>query len=185
MYLVFTRKPDRSYSRRLLSLLLCLCDVIRAPINSLVCRFVSFRPTNTARMYIDCPVLINPLCLLQAECHCACGRCARRPPGSSPSVRVTTTIDVSGCRHHDVIDHHDVMEKTSKRRWGLVLQATETKGTRVATVCGYQITTQIKEKQNCNLSAIDYVWLFCDLRGADEWIAFCLFVGMNRCLVSS
>ena len=37
MYLVFTRMPGESYRRRLWSLLLCLCDVFRALINSLVC----------------------------------------------------------------------------------------------------------------------------------------------------
>ena len=36
-YLVFTRMPGESYRRRLKSLLLCLCDVFRALINSLVC----------------------------------------------------------------------------------------------------------------------------------------------------
>ena len=39
MYLVFTRMPGESYRRRLRSLLLCLCDVFRALINSLVCRY--------------------------------------------------------------------------------------------------------------------------------------------------
>ena len=34
MYLVFTRMPGESYRRRLRSLLLCLCDVFRALINS-------------------------------------------------------------------------------------------------------------------------------------------------------
>ena len=37
MYLVFTRMPGESHRRRLRSLLLCLCDVFRALINSLVC----------------------------------------------------------------------------------------------------------------------------------------------------
>ena len=37
MYLVFTRMPCESYRRRLRSLLLCLCDVYRALIYSLVC----------------------------------------------------------------------------------------------------------------------------------------------------
>ena len=37
MYPVFTRKPGESYRRRLRSLLLYLCDVFRALINSLVC----------------------------------------------------------------------------------------------------------------------------------------------------
>ena len=37
VYLVFTRLPVESYSRLLRSLLLCLCDVFRALINSLVC----------------------------------------------------------------------------------------------------------------------------------------------------
>ena len=36
MYLVFTRMPGESYSRRLGSLLLCLCYVFRALIISLV-----------------------------------------------------------------------------------------------------------------------------------------------------
>ena len=35
MYFVFTRMPGESYRRRLRSLLLCSCDVLRAPINSL------------------------------------------------------------------------------------------------------------------------------------------------------
>jgi len=42
MYLVFTRMPGESYRRRLRSLLLHLCYVFRALINSLVCWF-SFR----------------------------------------------------------------------------------------------------------------------------------------------
>ena len=37
MYLVFTRMPGESYRRRLSSLLLHLCYVFRALINSLVC----------------------------------------------------------------------------------------------------------------------------------------------------
>ena len=39
MYLVFTRMPGESYRRWLRSLLLYLCDVFRALINSLVCWF--------------------------------------------------------------------------------------------------------------------------------------------------
>ena len=41
MYFVFTRMPGESYRRRLRSLLLYLCDVFRAVINSLVCWFCS------------------------------------------------------------------------------------------------------------------------------------------------
>ena len=41
MYLVFTRMPGESYRRRLRSLLLFLCGVFRALINSLVCWFFS------------------------------------------------------------------------------------------------------------------------------------------------
>ena len=37
MYFVFTRVSSESYRRRLGSLLLCLCDIFRALINSLVC----------------------------------------------------------------------------------------------------------------------------------------------------
>ena len=37
MYLVFTRMPGESYRRRLRYFLLCLCDVFRAMITSLVC----------------------------------------------------------------------------------------------------------------------------------------------------
>ena len=37
--LVFTRMPGQSYRRLLGSLLLCLCDVFRALVNSLVCSF--------------------------------------------------------------------------------------------------------------------------------------------------
>ena len=37
MYLLFTRMPGESYRRRLSSLLLYLCYVFRALINSLVC----------------------------------------------------------------------------------------------------------------------------------------------------
>ena len=36
-YLLFTRVPGQGYRRRLRSLLLCLCYVFRALINSLVC----------------------------------------------------------------------------------------------------------------------------------------------------
>ena len=39
MYLVFTRMPGESYRRQLRSLLLYLCYVFRALINSLVCSF--------------------------------------------------------------------------------------------------------------------------------------------------
>ena len=38
MYLVFTRMPGKSYPRLLMSLLLCLCDVYRVLIDSLVSR---------------------------------------------------------------------------------------------------------------------------------------------------
>ena len=37
MYLVFTRMPGESYLRQLRSLLLRLCDVFQALINSLTC----------------------------------------------------------------------------------------------------------------------------------------------------
>ena len=37
MHLVFTLTPGESYRRRLRSLLLCLCDVFGALMNSLVC----------------------------------------------------------------------------------------------------------------------------------------------------
>ena len=37
MHLVLTRMPGESYRRRLRSTLLCLCEVVRAPVNSLVC----------------------------------------------------------------------------------------------------------------------------------------------------
>ena len=40
MHLVFTRMPGEGYRRRLGSLLLCLCYVFRALINSLVCCFL-------------------------------------------------------------------------------------------------------------------------------------------------
>ena len=39
MYLVFTRIPGKSYRSRFRSLLLHLCDVFRALVNSLVCCF--------------------------------------------------------------------------------------------------------------------------------------------------
>ena len=37
VYLAFTRMPGKSYSSGLRSLLLCLCDVLRVLIKSLVC----------------------------------------------------------------------------------------------------------------------------------------------------
>ena len=43
MCLVFTRTPGESYHRQLRSLLLCLCDVSRTQINSLVGRFFTRR----------------------------------------------------------------------------------------------------------------------------------------------
>ena len=43
-YLVFTCMPGDSYRRRLQSLLLCLCYVFRALINSLVCWFCTSTP---------------------------------------------------------------------------------------------------------------------------------------------
>ena len=39
LYLVFTRMPGETYRNRFRSLLLCLCDVFRTLINSLVCWF--------------------------------------------------------------------------------------------------------------------------------------------------
>ena len=41
MCLVFTPMPGESCCRRLRSLLLCLCDVFRALVNSLLCSFVT------------------------------------------------------------------------------------------------------------------------------------------------
>ena len=37
IYLVFTRMPGESYRRRVTSLLLCLCDIFLALMDSLVC----------------------------------------------------------------------------------------------------------------------------------------------------
>ena len=58
MYLVFTRIPGESYGRCLRSLLLCLCDVFQAPINSLGCCFFyvsqvnwCFTPSQPVRLY--------------------------------------------------------------------------------------------------------------------------------------
>ena len=42
MYLVFIHMPGKSYHRRLGSLLLCLCEVFQALINSLMCLFFVF-----------------------------------------------------------------------------------------------------------------------------------------------
>ena len=42
MYLVFTCMPGESYCRWLMSLMLCLCDVFWALVNSLVCWFIRF-----------------------------------------------------------------------------------------------------------------------------------------------
>ena len=44
-HLVFTRMPGESYHRGLRTLLLCLCDVFPALINSLVCRPCSIQVT--------------------------------------------------------------------------------------------------------------------------------------------
>ena len=53
MYLVFTRMPGESYSRRLRSLWLCLCDVFRAMVNSLVCYSAqALRASFCFRLYI-------------------------------------------------------------------------------------------------------------------------------------
>ena len=43
MYLVFTRMPGESYRRRMKSVLLCLCYVFRALINTLVCCLINCR----------------------------------------------------------------------------------------------------------------------------------------------
>ena len=47
MYLVFTRIPGKSYRRQLWSLLLCLCDVSRALINSLISVSIVQKTTTT------------------------------------------------------------------------------------------------------------------------------------------
>ena len=47
--LIFIRMPGESYRRRLRSLLLCLCGVFGAPVNSLVCLYIYI---NTHKGYI-------------------------------------------------------------------------------------------------------------------------------------
>ena len=77
MYLVFTRMPGDCYRRRLGSLLLCLCDVFRALINSLcvlilkktLCALFCFRLTlfSLGRLKKSAVPLIWSLFLCQ---HC-------------------------------------------------------------------------------------------------------------------
>ena len=58
MYLVFTRMPGERYHRRLRSLLLCLCDVFRALITSLV-RTVSVSVSANSRRIKASPSTVS------------------------------------------------------------------------------------------------------------------------------
>ena len=69
MHLVLTRMPCESYRRRLRSLLLCLCGVFRALINSLVCRLLLNK------------VLIVPVIIIYSD---------RWAPGASSSTRLSS-----------------------------------------------------------------------------------------------
>ena len=51
MYLVFTRMPGDSYHRWLRSLLLCLCDIFQALINSLACRCPTPNPLQSPEVF--------------------------------------------------------------------------------------------------------------------------------------
>ena len=55
MYTVFARMPGESYGRILRSLLLCLCDVFRAQINSLVCLLYTTRVSYLAVNHEESP----------------------------------------------------------------------------------------------------------------------------------
>ena len=52
MYLVFTRMLSRSYRRRLKSMLLYLCYVFRALINSLLCSFDGVQTCSTKYRFV-------------------------------------------------------------------------------------------------------------------------------------
>ena len=74
MYLIFTRMPSESYRRQLKSLLLCLCDVFRVLINSLVCWFSTsapdlfcFRVCQLQFVLVHC-VQCDPQCPRNSQC---------------------------------------------------------------------------------------------------------------------
>ena len=67
MYLVFTRMPGESYRRRHRSLLLWLCDVFRALINSLVCGASSVSLALRYGSIISCGVTQTLPALKQGE----------------------------------------------------------------------------------------------------------------------
>ena len=76
MYLVFTCMPDETYRRRLRSLLLYLCYVFRAQINSLVCwEWVFILPVGVTIItvwiflrYNEYYVLSRPMCFDTIVC---------------------------------------------------------------------------------------------------------------------
>ena len=75
MYLAFTRMPNESYRRRLRSLLLCLCDVFRALINSLCVLFISWRHVNVPLvefMYLSFTRMPGENYLRRLRCLCLC-----------------------------------------------------------------------------------------------------------------
>ena len=67
MYLSFTRMPGESYRRQLRSLLLYLCDIFRALINSLVCWFCVSVP-GLILFQIRCDMLF----VLDTPCPLSC-----------------------------------------------------------------------------------------------------------------
>ena len=67
MYLVFTSLPGESYRRRLRSLLVYLCDVFWALINSLVCWFI-YKNVCVAVWYRLCGCVVPFVWLYDAVC---------------------------------------------------------------------------------------------------------------------
>ena len=68
MYFVLACKV--SYCRQLRSLLLCLCDVFRALLNSLVCRFLFGRLMRASVRACVCACVC--VCVRACACACAC-----------------------------------------------------------------------------------------------------------------
>ena len=83
MYLAFTRLPGESYRRRLRSLLLYLCYVFRALINSLACGFWKL-------YYAHCLSTYRYLKLVRR-------RTSRRPPYCNSTAWSETATDTPRC----------------------------------------------------------------------------------------
>ena len=88
-YLVFTRMPGERYRWRLRSLLLYLCYVFRALINSVVCWFICFHITPPPS-----PPFFSPPSSILFFCFSECCLC--------PSFRIFLFLSLSHCYHLSV-----------------------------------------------------------------------------------